>query len=148
MSVETRAHKRKRSLDDQAGVAFPSLPFDVVVSHILREQNVPVGADLARIRGVSLGMRDAVVATGLRVEETYTLKAALLGHLSTLKHMHSRGRLLPKICRDPPFVKYVCANAAMRRQLEVLLQWLRTKGCPWYNETRDRATKLGYVEND
>ena len=93
-------------------------------------------------------MCDAVDATGREIKENSTWIATNLGHLSTLKHMHSRGRLLPKICRDPPFVKYVCANAAMRRQLEVLLQWLRTKGCPWYNETRDRATKLGYVEND
>tara|TARA_B110000977_G_scaffold125367_1_gene160517 strand:- start:1939 stop:2112 length:174 start_codon:yes stop_codon:yes gene_type:complete len=30
--VETRARKRRRSLDAQAGVALPGFPFDVVVT--------------------------------------------------------------------------------------------------------------------
>ncbi len=60
--VETRARKRKRDLDAQAGVAFPGLPFDVAVS--LVQKHLPDPADLAILRAVSKGMRDAVDATG------------------------------------------------------------------------------------
>ena len=63
--VESRGRKRKRDLDAQAGVAFPGLPFDVAVS--LVEKHLPDPADLAVLRAVSHGMRDAVDATGLRV---------------------------------------------------------------------------------
>jgi hypothetical protein len=52
-----------RDLDAQAGVAFPGLPFDVAVS--LVEKHLPDPADLAVLRAVSKGMRDAVDATGL-----------------------------------------------------------------------------------
>ena len=65
--VETRARKRKRVLDAQAGVAFPGLPFDVAVS--LVEKHLPDPADLAVLRAVSKGMCDAVDATGRKVEE-------------------------------------------------------------------------------
>ena len=65
--VETRARKRKRILDAQAGVAFPGLPFDVAVS--LVEKHLPDPADLAILRAVSKGMRDAVDATGRKLEE-------------------------------------------------------------------------------
>ena len=66
--VETRARKRKREdLDAQAGVAFPGLPFDVAVS--LVEKHLPDPADLAILRAVGRGMRDAVNATGRKVEE-------------------------------------------------------------------------------
>jgi hypothetical protein len=61
--VETRsARKRKRDLDAQAGVAFPGLPFDVAVSIVEKHLHDP--ADLAVLRAVSRGMRDAVDATG------------------------------------------------------------------------------------
>ncbi len=60
--VETRARKRRRDLDAQAGVVIPGLPFEVVVTHVLREENLPDPADLAVLRGVSRGMRDAVDA--------------------------------------------------------------------------------------
>ena len=64
--VETRARKRMREdLDAQAGVAFPGLPFDVAVS--LVEEHVPDPADLAVLRAVSHGMRDAVDATGRKI---------------------------------------------------------------------------------
>ena len=65
--VQTRARKRKRDLDAQVGVAFPGLPFDVAVS--LVEKHLPDPADLAVLRAVSKGMRDAVDATGRKVEE-------------------------------------------------------------------------------
>ena len=60
-SVETRARKRKRDVDAQAGVAIPGLPFDVAVS--LVEKHLPDPADLAVLRAVSKGMRAAVDAT-------------------------------------------------------------------------------------
>ena len=62
----TRARKRKRDLAAQAGVAFPGLPFDVAVS--LVEKHLPDPADLAVLRAVSKGMRDAVDATGRKVK--------------------------------------------------------------------------------
>ena len=89
--VETRARKRKRDLDAQAGVAFPGLPFDVAVS--LVEEHVPDPADLAVLRGMSRGMRDAVDATGRKVEEMHENHAARCGYLSTLKCLRRRGRL-------------------------------------------------------
>ena len=81
--VETRARKRRRDLDAQAGVAFPSLPFDVAVS--LVEKHLPDPADLAVLRAVSKGMRDAVDATGRKVEEFGEEDATERGYLSTLK---------------------------------------------------------------
>ena len=65
--VETRARKRKRVLAAQAGVAIPGLPFDVAVSIV--EKHLPDPADLAVLRAVSKGMRDAVEATGRKVQE-------------------------------------------------------------------------------
>ena len=56
--VETRARKRTRVVDAQAGVAIPGLPFDVAVS--LVEKHLPDPADLAILRAVSKGMRAAV----------------------------------------------------------------------------------------
>ena len=65
--VETRARKRKRDLDAQAGVAIPGLSFDVTVS--LVEKHLPDPADLAVLRAVNHGMRAAVDATGRKIEE-------------------------------------------------------------------------------
>ena len=64
--AKTRARKRKRDLDAQAGVAIPGLPFDVAVS--LVEKHLPDPADLAVLRAVSKGMRAAVDATGRKVK--------------------------------------------------------------------------------
>ena len=89
--VQTRARKRKRDLDAQAGVAFPGLPFDVAVS--LVEKHLPDPADLAVLRAVSHGMRDAVDATGRKIEGFGENEAALHGYLSTLKFLRRRGRL-------------------------------------------------------
>ena len=89
--VGTRAHKRKRDLDAQTGVAFPGLPFDVASS--LVEKHLTDPADLAVLRGVSRGMRDAVDATGRKVEEIGEEDAARCGYLRTLKCLRRRGRL-------------------------------------------------------
>ena len=81
--VETRARKRKRDLAAQAGVAFPGLPFDVAVSIV--EKHLPDPADLAVLRAVSKGMRDAVDATGRKIDEFEQDDAAERGYLSTLR---------------------------------------------------------------
>jgi hypothetical protein len=81
--VETLAFKRKRDLDSQAGVAIPGLPFDVAVS--LVEKHLPDPADLAVLRAVSKGMRDAVDTTGRKVEEFGEDDAVERGYLSTLR---------------------------------------------------------------
>ena len=86
-----RARKRKRDRDAQAGVAFPGLPFDVAVS--LVEKHLPDPADLAVLRAVSKGMRDAVDATGRKVEEFDEEDAVARGYVSTLKCLRRRGRL-------------------------------------------------------
>ena len=88
--VETRA-RAKRDLAAQAGVAFPGLPFDVAVS--LVQKHLPDPADLAVLRGVSRGMRDAVDATGRKIEEFEEEDAAERGYVSTLKCLRRRGRL-------------------------------------------------------
>ena len=54
--------------------AFPGLPQDVVVTHILRSDTDPIV--LARLKAVSRAMRDAVERTGLRVVERTTGLAA------------------------------------------------------------------------
>ena len=68
--VETRGHDDTRDVvDAQAGVAIPGLSFDLIVAHVLREDHLPDPADLAVIRSVSRGMRDAVDATVRKIEE-------------------------------------------------------------------------------
>ena len=106
--VETRARKRKRVVDAQVGVAIPGLPFDVAVS--LVEKHLPDPADLAVLRAVSKGMRDAVDATGRKVEEFGQYDAAERGYLSTLKCLRRRGRLSEE--------RLLCAAAARVGDLE------------------------------
>tara|TARA_B110000977_G_scaffold70351_1_gene95510 strand:- start:5269 stop:5619 length:351 start_codon:yes stop_codon:yes gene_type:complete len=116
MVSETRAQNRKSVLlDAHVGEAIPGLPDHVVVENVLNL--LPDPTTLAKLKAMNRAIRDAVVATGLRVEETYTLKAALLGHLSTLQHLHRRGRL----------GWGVCEFAARGGKLEVL-QWARANG--------------------
>ena len=91
LGVGTRGRKRKRDPDAQAGVAFPGLPYDVALSIV--EKHLPDPADLAVLRAVSKGMRDAVDATGRKVEEFDEEDAALRGYVSTLKCLRRRGRL-------------------------------------------------------
>ena len=81
--VETRGSKRKRDLAAQVGVAIPGVPFDVAVS--LVQKHLPDPADLAVLRAVSKGMRDAVDATGRKVEEFEEDDAVRRGYVSTLR---------------------------------------------------------------
>ena len=160
--VETRARKRKRDLDAQAGVAFPGLPFDVAVS--LVEEHVPDPADLAVLRGVSRGMRDAVDATGRKVEVLGEWQAATRGYHSTLKCLRRRGELEDEclLCaaaakngdlevlkalraEDSPWNESTCTHAAQGGQLEVL-KWGRANNCPWDEGTCALAAWGGQLE--
>ena len=160
--VETRARKRKRDLDAQAGVAIPGLSFDVAV--YLVEKHLPDPADLAILRAVSRGMRDAVDATGRKVEVLGERQAAIRGYHSTLKCLRRRGELEDEclLCaaaakngdlevlkalraEDSPWNEKTCACAAERGHLEVL-KWARENGCPWDEDTCSRAAKGGYLE--
>jgi hypothetical protein len=67
--VETRARKRKRDLDAQAGVAFPGLPFDVAVSLVEKtpaRSRGPRGASRGEQRHARRGGRDRAEGGGVR----------------------------------------------------------------------------------
>jgi hypothetical protein len=128
--VGTRARKRRRDLDAQAGVAFPGLPFDVAVS--LVEKHLPDPADLAVLRAVSKGMRDAVDATGRKVEEFGEENATERGYLSTLKCLRRRGRLKgrasPVRCRCEDWRSRGIEGAAPRGESPVGRADVRVRG--------------------
>ena len=119
--VETLARKRNRDLDAQAGVAIPGLSFDVVVSIV--EKHLPDPADLAILRAVSKGMRDAVDATGRKVEEFEEDEAAVRGYVSTLKCLRRRGVLKDECL--------LCAAASMVGDLEALKALRCAENVPW-----------------
>ena len=128
-TTETRARTRKRKLDAQAGVGFPGLPFEVVVTHVLRKENLPDPADLCRLRGVSRALRDAVHATGRRIMDPGEGAACILGYLTTLRCQQRRGLLsrkeipqdhiyLIRLCTRPLHVVTApCATAAAAASL-------------------------------
>ena len=134
--VETRARKRKRDLDAQSGVAFPALPFHLAVS--LVEKHLPDPADLAVLRAVSKGMRDAVDATGRKVEEFKEYDAARRGYLSTLKCLRRRGRLSDE--------RLLCAAAARIGDLEELKALRRAENFPWHERTCWAAAQGGHLD--
>ena len=134
--VETRARKRKRDRDAQAGVAFPALPFHLAVSIV--EKHLPDPADLAVLRAVSKGMRDAVDATGRKVHEFKERAAAFRGYLSTLKCLRRRGRLSDE--------RLLCAAAARIGDLEALKALRRAENFPWGVLTCAFAAKGGHLE--
>ena len=160
--VGTRARERKRVLAAQADVAFPGLPFDVAVSIV--EKHLPDPADLAVLRAVSKGMRDAVDATGRKVEEFGEYDAAFFGYLSTLKCLLRRGRLKNRrlLCaaaarigdldelksfraEEIPWGVSTCGFAALGGHLEVL-KWARENSCPWDEKTCMFAAHNGHLE--
>ena len=165
--VETRRHDDTRDVvDAQAGVAIPGLSFDLVVAHVLREEHLPDPADLAVIRSVSRGMRDAVDATGRKIEERDEETSAERGCLTTLKCLHRRGRVKKKsrLCAAAarigdleelkalrgeggslPWDEETCAFAAWGGHLEVL-KWAHENGCPWDEETCAYAARGGRLE--
>jgi hypothetical protein len=157
--VETRARKRKRVRDEQAGVAFPGLPNDVAVSIV--EKHLPDPADLAVLRAVSRGMRDAVDATWRQIYELREDPAAECGYLSTLKCLRRQGRLNNEslLCaaaarngdldelkrfhaKKIRWDKLTCAFAAEGGHFE-LLKWAREHGAPWDEYTCSYAAMRG-----
>ena len=171
---ETTARKRKHQSGDavdararSAPVAFPRLPFDVVVTHVLRETNFPDPADLAVLRAVSRGMRDAVdaslAATGRELCELDDEAATTRGVLSAVTRLKRRGLLKSdvwlsyaaarsgaleklKMFREVgfPWETRTCAFAAMGGHLEVL-EWLRENKCPWDGDTCSNAAEEGHL---
>ena len=161
--AKTRARKRKRDLAAQAGVAIPGLPFDVAVSIV--EKHLPDPADLAVLRAVSKGMRDAVEATGRKVKEFKEGAAVERGYVSTLKCLRRRGRLSDEglLCAAAarvgdlealkalrraekfPWGQSTCAYAAKGGHLDIL-KWARENGCPWDEWTCEWAAGGGHLE--
>ena len=135
--VETHEREIQRNLDAQAGVAIPGLPFDVVVTHVLREDNLPDPADIARIRVVSRGMRDAVDATGRRIAELGEDDAVSRGCSTKLRCLQRQGRLSRK--------ENLCQAAARSGQFEEL-KALHAENCPWDEETCTGAVEGGHLE--
>ena len=101
--------------------------------------------DVARLTAVSRGMRAAMAATKradlatklITVKKPEEREAVKKGYLSTLQHMHSRGRLSRK--------KYLCEDAARGGHLEVL-KWARENGCPWDEHTCTYAAEGGHLD--
>jgi hypothetical protein len=141
--------------------AIPGLPNHLVVAHILRSDFLRDPADLAVLRRVSRGMRDAVDATGRKIEELREDDAAERGYLSTLKCLRRQGRLCNNrlLCaaaarsgdldelksfraEEISWDKRTCAYAAERGDLE-MLQWARDHDCPWSEYTCEFAAERG-----
>ena len=120
--------------------------------------------DLVRLTAVSRGMRAAVAATNRTIKKPNEDEAVQKGYLSTLKHMHSVGRLSHKghLCAaaarcgdleelkalradDCPWDEGTCAYAAEGGHLEVL-KWARENGCPWNEWTCASAAEGGHLE--
>ena len=134
--IKVSGRKRKHDLSAQAGVAISDLPFDVTVS--LFEKHLPDPADLALLRAVSKGMRDAVDATGRKVKEFGQYDALERGYLSTLKCLRRRGRLSDE--------RLLCAAAARIGDLEALKALRRAENFPWDKKTCYFAAEGGHLE--
>jgi hypothetical protein len=141
------------------------LPFDVAVSIV--EKHLPDPADLAVLRAVSKGMRDAVDATGRKIEEFGEFdegRACERGYVSTLKCLRRRGYLSQDIflCAAAasvgdlaelkalraakwPWNEWTCWFAALGGHLEVL-KWARENGCPWDDDACNYAAEGGHIE--
>ena len=163
-AMRAELEEMRRTLEKEVKATrfgFSSLPLDVIASHVLPFLPDPV--DVARFRAVSRKMRAAVAATKRTIKESNDDEAVENGYLSTLKHMHSRGRLSYKIhlcaaaarsgqleelkslrAEKWPWNAWTCAYAAENGHLETL-KWARANDCPWTDETRQLA-KLKWPE--
>ena len=115
--------------------ALPGLSNHLVVEHILSPVNKYFGddpVDLARLCTVSPAMRDAVTATGLKIEEIGDDSARKIGCLSALRRWQRRGQL------SNANEKYMCEAAALSGQLEER-KLLRENSWPWDEETCEWA---------
>ena len=117
--------------------AIPGLPNHLVVAHILRSDFLTDPADLAVLRAVSKGMRDAVDATGRKIEKICEHLAAERGYLSTLKCLRRQGRL----CNN----RLLCAAAARSGDLDELKAF-RAEEIPWNTWTCEYAAAGGHLE--
>ena len=130
---------RKRAAELEACLPkplIPGLPNHLVDAHILRPNFLRDPTDLANLRAVSRGMRDAVNATGRKINELKEEEAAYFGYLSTLKCLLLRGRL-----RD---YSLVCAAAARSGDLDELMS-LRENHWPWDEKTCAHAARGGHL---
>ena len=144
--------------------AIPGLPNHLVVAHIVGSDKLNDPTDLARLTAVSRGMRAAVAATKRTIKKPNEYEAGRKGYLTTLKHMHSRGRLSRKECLCAaaassgqleelkslragklPWDERTCWYAALGGHLEVL-KWARANGCPWGIGTCALAAEGGHLE--
>ena len=154
------------ALGDAGATTIASLPVDLVATQVLRHLSDPM--DLAVLRAVSKGMRAAVDATGREIAEANDPEdAADRGFLTTLRHMHSRGRL--KYQTDHELVCYAAAKTGQFEELKALraenwpwsemtcggaasgghfeiLKWARKNGCPWNAWTCSGAARGGHFE--
>ena len=120
-----------------APCGFASLPPHVISKRILTPDFLPEPRDLGRLRAVSRGMREAVDATGRKIQKLSDKDAAYLGHLSLVKDRHSRGVLNDE--------RLLCEAAAAKGDLEAL-KGLRAKNWPWDVGTCAYAAKGGNLE--
>ena len=125
----------RRTPEEETGLS--SLPPHVISKHILRSDFLPEPGDLGRLRAVCRGMRDAVDATGRKIEKLSSEDAANLGYLSLLKDRRSRGVLQSD--------SFLCVAAARSGQLEEL-KWARANFCPWDEETCCHAALGGHLD--
>ena len=105
-----------------------------------------------------------MAATGRTVMMPSEDEAVKKGYLSTVKDMHSRGRLSDTrlLCaaaaasgqleelkalraENFPWGKQTCAKAAYGGHLETL-QWARENGCPWNEDTCSEAAFGGHLD--
>jgi hypothetical protein len=145
--------------------AIPGLPDHLVVAYVLRSENFDDPADLTRLPAVSRAMRDAVTATGNRLEHTFSAaRFASPGSVSAMERLQRGGRLPNQkylswaAARSGNFEKlqeyrasgypwdtHTCAMAAEGGHLEVL-QCARANGCPWGIQTCAFAAEGGHLE--
>jgi hypothetical protein len=170
-----RRSRRRDARDDTAAATTqpdskefsPELPVDVLVSHVLREENLPDPADLAVVRAVCKSMRDAVDASGRLSFTAYRHSgrwAAERGYLTTVRYLHRRGLLdrMEYLCeaaarsgqleelkrlraRSVPWDARTCSAAASSGHFDVL-KWAHEHKCPWDESTCQSAAESGYFE--
>ena len=152
------------AIPTDAQEAITGLPDHLVVTHVLRSEYFDDPADLARLPAVSRGMRDAVAATGLQIEELDEDEAVNLGCLSALQRRQRQGRLSRQeyLCQaaarsgqleelkalrenGTPWGVSTCWAAAMGGRLDVL-QWAHVNDCPWNEETCAAAAVGGHLK--
>ena len=109
---KARAAQTTDTHESSTQEAFPGLPQEVVVTHVLRSDTDPIV--LARLRAVNRAMRDAVDATGLRVKEWSSEEAAERGCLDTLKHKLQTGRLNECTVYESSVCEYAAKGGSSR----------------------------------